>query len=87
HREMIKKASESIDLIPSARREISAITINLSAESFKKIKEIIHNFRNDIRAEAAREEKPDAVYQVTLQVFPLVETYVEPQGEPKGDSK
>lgn len=74
HRELIKKASESIDLIPSAQREISAVTIKLSAESFKKIKEIIQNFRNDIRAEAARDEHPDAVYQFTLQVFPLAET-------------
>ncbi|MGZ3770013.1 MAG: TIGR02147 family protein [Bdellovibrio sp.] len=74
HRELIKKASESIDRIPSSQREISAVTIKLSAESLKRIKQIIQNFRNDIRAEAARDENPDAVYQFTLQVFPLAET-------------
>lgn len=73
HREFIKKAGESIELIPSERREISAVTIKLSAQKLTKIKEIIQNFRNDIRAEAARDDHHDSIYQMTLQFFPLAE--------------
>ena len=80
HRELMKKASESIDLIPSAKREITAMTIKMSHQNIKNIKEIIKNFRNDIMAESSRIENPDCVYQVTLQVFPLVE--LDPEEKP-----
>jgi uncharacterized protein (TIGR02147 family) len=72
HREMAKKAAESIDRVPRSERELSALTIGVSRESALKIKEMVQEFREKIMEVCTQDSCPDSVYQVNLHLFPLV---------------
>ena len=71
HREMLKRASESIALIPRMERELSAATVGLSEESAKRVKLMIQKLRKKILEIADQDAHPERVYQVGLQLFPL----------------
>jgi uncharacterized protein (TIGR02147 family) len=71
HREMLKRAAESIDLIPRENRDISAITMGMSIHTAHKIKEKIQEFRRDIVDLVSQDEDPNTVYQLNFQLFPL----------------
>jgi uncharacterized protein (TIGR02147 family) len=73
HREFMKKASESIDLVPRDQRDISSVTFRLSMENMKKLKEKIQNFRRELVEEASCNPQPDAIYQLNLQLFPVTQ--------------
>lgn len=72
HREMMKRASESIDIVSRDKRDISGITIGMSAETAKKIKEKTQQFRKEIVELATQDENADAIYQFNIQLFPLI---------------
>lgn len=71
HREFMKKASESIDLVPRENRDISSVTFRVSTQTAKKIKEKIQNFRNELMEEASQDSQPEAIFQLNLQLFPV----------------
>ncbi len=72
HREMLARAAESMDLVPAPERDISAVTLGVPASKVAEVKERIARFRRDLLASiGAAEEKPDRVYQLNLQFFPL----------------
>jgi uncharacterized protein (TIGR02147 family) len=72
HRDMMKLASESIDRIPRERRELSALTVSISAEKAKKIKEMVQEFRKNLLEFCAEDESRNSIYQLNLHLFPLV---------------
>lgn len=71
HRHMIAKGSESIDRFAKQGREISSITLPLSAASFQQIKMLLRQFQNQILEVAMQDKEPTAVFQVNFQAFPL----------------
>jgi uncharacterized protein (TIGR02147 family) len=71
HREMLKKASESIDRFSRDLREISSVTFGISKSNVQKIKEIIYRCRKEIVELSAQDTPRDSVYQLGFQVFPL----------------
>jgi uncharacterized protein (TIGR02147 family) len=73
HRQMMARASESIDRTPREKRDISGMTIGMSPETAAKIKEMTQNFRKEIVEIAAQDENATAVYQLNIQLFPLIE--------------
>jgi uncharacterized protein (TIGR02147 family) len=73
HREFMKKASESIDLIPRENRDISSVTFRVSATTAKKFKERIQKFRKELAEEASRDPDPQAIFQLNLQLFPVTQ--------------
>lgn len=73
HRESMRKAAESIDLVQRENRDISAVTFRVSKETAKRIKEKIQKFRRDIADEASKESSPEEIYQLNLQLFPLTQ--------------
>jgi uncharacterized protein (TIGR02147 family) len=74
HRQMLGLASESIDLVSRDKRDISAQTFTVSQATARKIKEKVQSFRKEIIDMVVHDaEDPDAVYQLNLQLFPLVE--------------
>jgi uncharacterized protein (TIGR02147 family) len=77
HREMMSRASVSIDKVPREKREISGSTISVSEETAKKIKELTQSFRNSIFELASRETHPETVYQLGIQFFPLLSSTEE----------
>ncbi len=85
HREMMHRASESIDLVPSQERDISSITVCLSASGLARMKERIHGLRRELLELSELEAEPKQVVQLNLQLFPLSrvdEREDETDGEP-----
>ncbi|MGZ3826893.1 MAG: TIGR02147 family protein [Bdellovibrio sp.] len=74
HRDMMKKAGESIDNVPRNKRELSALTVGVSAETALTIKNMIQEFRHKIMDLCMEDKTPEAVYQVNLHLFPLAES-------------
>lgn len=72
HRECMKKAAESIDTVPRDERDISGTYFAVSKSAIPKVKEIIHRFQKEILELASHEDKKEAVYQLGVQLFPLV---------------
>lgn len=79
HREMIKRAAESIDLVPREKRDISSITCSMSQGMAKKIKEKIQKFRKELLEMASQDPSPTVVYQLNFQLFPQTEVEDEDQ--------
>ena len=71
HREMLRKASESIETVGRTEREISSACIPVSREMAQEIKKKIQDFRNEILSLASQDEAPDRIYQLNFQLFPL----------------
>jgi uncharacterized protein (TIGR02147 family) len=71
HREFMKKASESIDLVARENRDISSATFQVSESTAKRLKEKIQKFRKELVEEASRDPEPEAVFQLNLQLFPV----------------
>ncbi len=74
HRQMLKRAAESIELVRSESRDISALTVSISADTVPELKERIHNFREVLIDLCDRDEAPNSVYQINIQLFPLTQT-------------
>ena len=73
HRSMMKRAAESIDLVPAPRRDISSLTFCVGEDGLKRIKERIQQFRKELIAVAEQEEFGTQVVQLNMQLFPLSE--------------
>jgi uncharacterized protein (TIGR02147 family) len=74
HRDMIKKGAEAIEVFPREVRDISAVTVGVSVETVKTIKEMVQKFRKEILEFALKTSNPDIVYQVNFQIFPVTES-------------
>lgn len=73
HREMLRKASESLEKSRTLHRDISALTVPVSKKQYERIKERIQQFRREIHAIASEVGEKEAVYQVNFQLFNLSE--------------
>jgi uncharacterized protein (TIGR02147 family) len=74
HKEYLKRATESIDLLPRESRDISAVTFGFSKKNIKILKEMIANFRKGILHLASQQDDKDVLMQLNIQVFLLGET-------------
>lgn len=73
HRQAMKRAADSIDLVAREYRDISSVTFRVSNETAKKLKEKIQKFRMELIEEAARNLSPEGLYQLNLQLFPVTQ--------------
>lgn len=80
HRMMMQKAAESIDLVPSERRDISAVVLLLSESGIARIKRRMQRLRRELLELSLAETNPTQVVQMNFQIFPLS---VAPSEEPK----
>jgi uncharacterized protein (TIGR02147 family) len=71
HREMIKKGAESIERFRREMRDVSAVTVAVSPESIKTIKEMVQRFRKEIVEFSLKTGHPSIIYQVNFQIFPI----------------
>jgi uncharacterized protein (TIGR02147 family) len=71
HRQMLERAAESIVDVPRQWRDISALTICVSRDQVAALKERIHGFRESLLDTGDRDERPEVVYQLNIQLFPL----------------
>lgn len=80
HQMMMGRASESIDLIPSKQRDISALTLLMGDRGVDRLKRRIQRFRRELVELSLLEDDPRQVVQVNFQLFPLT---VPPDEEPR----
>jgi uncharacterized protein (TIGR02147 family) len=73
HRAMLQAAAEALDTVARDEREISSLTLCVSEEVMKDLKERIREFRREILQIAELEGKPERVVQINFQLFPLSE--------------
>lgn len=77
HRTMMERAAASIDLVPSSDRDISSLTLCLSEDGLRTVKERIQRFRRELLELSVLEDEPRQVIQVNFQLFPLSRVEVE----------
>lgn len=73
HKDMLLRASESIESVPRTHREFSAACVPVSEEAALKIKTMIQEFRSEVLRIAEGDAKPDRIYQLNLQLFPMTQ--------------
>ncbi|MBH25154.1 MAG: hypothetical protein CMH57_12015 [Myxococcales bacterium] len=81
HRQMMERASESIELVHRDHRDISALTVCISPERIAEFKDRIHAFRETLLDLGDRDDQPTCVYQLNFQFFPLNEVPSDPDDE------
>ncbi|MBN1308628.1 MAG: TIGR02147 family protein [Chitinispirillaceae bacterium] len=64
-------AKRSLERHPAEKRDISFVSLTLSAESFSQVKSEVQAFRKRLLLMAKDERKPDRVYQCNIQLFPV----------------
>lgn len=69
--ESMKLAVAALQECPPEERDISTLTVNISADGFRKLKGRLQAFRKEIIAVAEGDVRDDRVYQMNLQLFPL----------------
>lgn len=77
HRQMLERATQSIDTVPSALRDLAALTVCVSPKTAAEVKRRIHQFREALTELCDSENDGQMVYQLNVQWFPLTRTDVE----------
>jgi len=73
YRQMLAKATESIDRSRSSDRDLSALTVGVDREAFEKIRESIGRCRQEVHRLASEAKGKRVVYQLNFQLFNLSE--------------
>lgn len=71
HRVMMQRAAEAIDRVPREEREIGALTLCISETRMRELKAELEAVRERLLARFMRDENPERVVQVNIQMFPL----------------
>lgn len=71
HRAMMGLASESLERIPAASRDISSVTLCVGVDGLEIVKQAIVRFRRELLKLSELEKDPRQVVQVNFQLFPL----------------
>jgi uncharacterized protein (TIGR02147 family) len=71
HAEMVKRAIASIDLVPSAERDLSALTLCVSKSGLARMKQRIQALRRELLALSESDDARTEVVQINFQIFPL----------------
>jgi uncharacterized protein (TIGR02147 family) len=71
HRAMMDRASEAMDVIPRAQRDISSLTLALGRGGLELLKHRIQELRRELLGLEQTGEDIDQIVQVNFQLFPL----------------
>ena len=71
HRQMLERASDSIETVRPHRRDLAALTVCIRPETAALVKERIHRFREEITALCDGDDAGAVVYQLNVQWFPM----------------
>jgi len=74
HRRTMAMARRSLARTPSEERDLSVLTLGLSADGFRRIKTEIAHLRRKLVAIALEENQPERVYQLNFHVIPVTRT-------------
>lgn len=71
HRQMLERASDSIESVKPIHRDLAALTVCVSPETAAVVKERIHRFREELTQICDADTAGNVVYQLNVQWFPL----------------
>jgi uncharacterized protein (TIGR02147 family) len=71
HRQMLERASQSIETVPDELRDLAAVTVCVSPKTATLVSECIHQFREAMTELCHSDTQGSAVYQLNIQWFPL----------------
>lgn len=72
HQQMIDKARDSLDHVPSEYRDVSSVTIPVAPKDLEALKRKALKFREQMLSESAEATKEKSqIYQLNIQLFPL----------------
>jgi uncharacterized protein (TIGR02147 family) len=74
NRAMIRLAEQSLDRVPTDRRYAAGMTVGLSREAYQMLLAEIESFKDRIVNFVDTVDRPDRVYQVNIQAFPVMQT-------------
>ena len=78
HRAMMHQAVEAVDLVPKAQRDISALTLCVSEDGLRELKQRVQEFRRElVGLEGADGGRGTVVVQVNVQLYPLTQVSEE----------
>jgi uncharacterized protein (TIGR02147 family) len=83
HRDMLKQARDAFDYTTREERDMSTLTMSISAESREKIRDEISRFRKRLLSIAHDTPVPDRVYHMAINFFPMAEVPAGPHEEPQ----
>jgi uncharacterized protein (TIGR02147 family) len=81
HRTMMRLASEALERVDHAERDISSVTLCLGEDGLENVKSAIVRFRRELLKLSELEPRPRQVVQVNFQLFPLSALDVDRGGE------
>lgn len=73
HRQMGTLAVESLDTVPKDERDISGLTLGLSAQAYELVRAELRDLRRRLVDITQADTGTNHVYRVNLQLFPLTE--------------
>lgn len=73
HRMMLLQAANAMASVPAAERDISSLTLSVSEQGMKRLKQRIVEFRRELLELSEADRAPRKVVQVNFQLFPLSE--------------
>ncbi len=71
HAEMMKRATVAMELFPSHQRDMTSLTMCISADAFERIKTRLADLRREIVDMCETDVAARQVFQLNLQLFPL----------------
>jgi uncharacterized protein (TIGR02147 family) len=71
HIDTAQLAQQAIRNLPQKDRNVSGLTLGISAEAYGKVRELIYECQKKIMDVADKDEKADRVYQVNFHLFPV----------------
>lgn len=71
HRDLINLAHDSVSNIDPEERDLSNMTLSLSEDGFKKLKDRARQFREEAFAICKNDGDAERVYEVNMQLFPV----------------
>lgn len=74
YRQIIGKSIEAIDTAPREHREYGGLTLSLTPESLKKLKDRLVKFQQETASIFENESSNASLYQVNFQLFPLIQS-------------
>lgn len=71
-KEFLRRAEDALDIIPAADRDISTLTFSISGRMVAAMRERIAEMRKELIMMANGDPEPDRVFQLNVQLFPLM---------------
>jgi hypothetical protein len=77
HKQLLDKAKESLENAPFEARDLSSTTLAMDASQIPYAKKRIREFRRQLAAELEAMGKPNAVFHLAVQIFPVTPIILE----------